>query len=100
MIAEYRLAFLSGFGVEVSFMLVLDGSSFRAITLQLGCWGQPLSLAGPGHRRMTTSSRSCSLVAVAKRVRNRSIPTTSYPTDSARSAKSWPVRIIIRKYDA
>ncbi len=31
----------------------------------------------PGQRKRTTSSRSCAFVAVAMRVRNRSMPTTS-----------------------
>src|SRR5206468_4110959 len=53
-----------------------------------------------GQRKTTTSSRSCSRVAVANRVRNRSIDVTSYPSRSAIEPRIWPVRIITRRYDA
>src|SRR6266404_199858 len=86
MMTEYRLAFLEDFADGFTFMLVLGGSSLTTITSELAFLGQPVILLGPGQRRMTTSSRSCSLVAGAKQVRKRSIPTTSYPTEFARSA--------------
>src|SRR5438552_17071857 len=41
--------------------------------LRIMSFGSHYFASTPGHRKTTTSSRSCSLVAVAKRVRNRSI---------------------------